>query len=75
MVRGKSKGNTRAELGSTDGFWDRPMLINLLADVLLLAGGVLLAWAGAGEVPANTTLAGGVLVLGALAANHLAGRR
>jgi cell division protein FtsQ len=46
-LRGKSKGNTRAEPGSADGFWDRPMLINLLADVLLLAGGVLLAWAGA----------------------------
>jgi hypothetical protein len=28
-----------------DGFWDRPVLINLLADLLLLGGGVLLAWA------------------------------
>ena len=37
--------------------------------------GVLLAWAGAGEVPSDSTLAGGALVLGALAANHLAGRR
>lgn len=45
-LRGQSKGNTRTEPGSADGFWDRPMLINLLADVLLLAGGVLLAWAG-----------------------------
>jgi len=43
----KARGNTRTEPGSGDGFWDRPMLINLLADVLLLAGGVLLAWAGA----------------------------
>ena len=47
MARGNSKGNTRAEPGGGDGFWDRPMLINLLADVLLMAGGVLLAWAGA----------------------------
>lgn len=46
-ARGSSKGNTRTEPGSGDGFWDRPMLINLLADLLLLAGGVLLAWAGA----------------------------
>jgi drug/metabolite transporter (DMT)-like permease len=37
--------------------------------------GVLLAWIGAGEVPSGSTLAGGALVLGALAANHLAGRR
>jgi len=42
-----SKGNTRVEAGSSEGFWDRPMLINLLADVLLLAGSALLAWAGA----------------------------
>jgi cell division protein FtsQ len=44
---GNSRGNTRVEPGSGDGFWDRPMLINLLADLLLLAAGVLLAWAGA----------------------------
>ncbi|OHC70715.1 MAG: hypothetical protein A3H93_05040 [Rhodocyclales bacterium RIFCSPLOWO2_02_FULL_63_24] len=43
----KPRGNTRTEPGAGDGFWDRPMLINLLADLLLLAGGVLLAWAGA----------------------------
>jgi cell division protein FtsQ len=43
----KARGNTRTEPGSADGFWDRPMLINLLADLLLLAAGVLLAWAGA----------------------------
>jgi cell division protein FtsQ len=42
----KARGNTRVEPGSGDGFWDRPMLINLLADLLLLAGGVLLAWTG-----------------------------
>ena len=44
---GKTRGNSRIEHGSGDGFWDRPMLINLLADVLLLVGGGLLAWAGA----------------------------
>lgn len=43
----KVAGNSRNGLGSGDGFWDRPVLINLLADLLLLAGGVLLAWAGA----------------------------
>jgi drug/metabolite transporter (DMT)-like permease len=37
--------------------------------------GVLLAWLGANEVPSGSTLAGGALVLAALAANHLAGRR
>jgi cell division protein FtsQ len=47
MARASSKGNTRVEPGSGDGFWDRPLLINLLADLLLLASGVLLAWAGA----------------------------
>lgn len=43
----KPRGNTRTEPGGGDGFWDRPMLINLLADLLLLAGAALLAWAGA----------------------------
>jgi cell division protein FtsQ len=43
--RGNGTGRSRNERGSGDGFWDRPMLINLLADILLLAGGVLLAWA------------------------------
>ena len=43
---GSSKGNTRTEPGSGDSFWDRPTLIDLLADLLLLASGVLLAWAG-----------------------------
>ncbi|TRZ99333.1 MAG: FtsQ-type POTRA domain-containing protein [Rhodocyclaceae bacterium] len=46
-ARGNSKGNSRTEPRRGDGFWDRPMLINLAADVLLLAGGVLLTWAGA----------------------------
>lgn len=43
----KARGNTRTEPGSDDGFWDRPVLINLLADLLLLAAAVLLAWSGA----------------------------
>jgi cell division protein FtsQ len=43
---GKSRGNSRVEPRSGEGFWDRPLLINLLADVLLLAGGALLAWTG-----------------------------
>lgn len=47
LARGSSKGGSRQERNGGDGFWDRPLLINLLADVLLLAGGVLLAWAGA----------------------------
>ncbi|MCF8178392.1 MAG: cell division protein FtsQ/DivIB [Sulfuritalea sp.] len=43
----KARGNTRVEPGSEDGFWDRPVLINLLADLLLLAAVVLLTWTGA----------------------------
>ncbi len=46
-----------------------------LLAMLEIIFGVLLAWVGAGEVPSGSTLAGGALVLGALAANHLAGRR
>ena len=45
-------------------------LLALLEVVL----GPLWAWLGAGEIPASTTLAGGVLVLAALAINELAGR-
>jgi cell division protein FtsQ len=45
--RSNGQGNSRIEARGGDGFWDRPLLINLLADLLLLAGGVLLAWAGA----------------------------
>lgn len=37
--------------------------------------GILLAWLGAGEVPATTTLAGGALVIGALVANEIIGWR
>jgi cell division protein FtsQ len=42
----KAPGNSRNGRAGADGFWDRPVLINLLADLLLLAGGALLAWAG-----------------------------
>jgi drug/metabolite transporter (DMT)-like permease len=48
--------------------------IALLA-LLEVIFGVLLAWLGAGEVPAASALAGGALVLGALAGNELLGRR
>ncbi len=46
-ARGNSKTNGRLERYGNDGFWERPMLIDLLADVLLLAGGGLLLWAAA----------------------------
>jgi len=46
-----------------------------LLSLLEVVFGVLLAWVGAGEVPRSSTLAGGAVVLAALAANHLAGRR
>lgn len=40
----------RADPAREDGFWDRPVLINLMADVLLVAGGFLLLWAAAATV-------------------------
>ncbi len=48
--------------------------IALLA-LLEVVFGVLLAWLGAGEVPAGSTLAGGALVLGALVVNEALRRR
>ena len=48
--------------------------IALLA-LLEVIFGVLLAWLGADEVPTASTLAGGALVLGALAGNEVLGRR
>ena len=43
--RAGGKGNTRVNPNAGgEGFWDRPALVNLMADVLLLAGIVLLAW-------------------------------
>lgn len=47
MAKAGSKRNVRTGPGDGGGFWDRPALIDLLADVLLLLGGVLLAWAAA----------------------------
>jgi drug/metabolite transporter (DMT)-like permease len=44
--------------------------ISLLA-LLEVIFGILLAWVGAGEVPAESVLAGGALVIGALVANEL----
>jgi drug/metabolite transporter (DMT)-like permease len=48
--------------------------IALLA-LLEVIFGILLAWAGANEVPSRTVLAGGALVIGALVANELLGWR
>jgi len=44
--------------------------IALLASLEVVFG-ILLAWVGADEVPSQTVLAGGVLVIGALVANEL----
>ncbi len=48
--------------------------ISLLA-LLEVIFGILLAWAGANEVPSGTVLAGGALVLGALVTNEWVGWR
>jgi drug/metabolite transporter (DMT)-like permease len=48
--------------------------IALLA-MLEVVFGILLAWVGANEVPSQTVLAGGALVIGALVANEIAGWR
>jgi drug/metabolite transporter (DMT)-like permease len=48
--------------------------IALLA-LLEVIFGILLAWVGADEIPSRTVLAGGVLVIGALAINELVGWR
>jgi drug/metabolite transporter (DMT)-like permease len=48
--------------------------IALLASLEVIFG-ILLAWVGAGEVPSQTVLAGGALVLGALITNELVGWR
>lgn len=40
------KGNVKRKPGAeSDGFWDRPAMLNLLSDLLFLAGGLILAWA------------------------------
>lgn len=48
MAKAGIQGNTRVHQPKTggNGFWDSPALIDLLADVLFLIGGVLLVWAG-----------------------------
>lgn len=48
--------------------------VSLLA-LLEIIFGILLAWVGAGEVPAASVLTGGLLVIGALVANELMGWR
>lgn len=45
MAKVGGNGTRRGEREG-GGFWDRPLLINLLADVLYLVGGGLLAWSG-----------------------------
>jgi len=41
-------GNTRVQPGADEGgFWDRPVLMNLVADLFFLAGAALLFWTGA----------------------------
>ena len=44
-----------------------------LLGLLEVIFGILLAWLGAGEHPANAVLAGGALVIGALVFNELLG--
>lgn len=45
MARLAKGGNVKRKPGAeNDGFWDRPAMMNLLSDLLFLAGGVLLAW-------------------------------
>lgn len=46
-----------------------------LLALLEIIFGILLAWAGAGEVPAGSVLTGGLLVIGALVANEWMGWR
>lgn len=42
------KGNTRVHPDAVgEGFWDRPALVNLMADLLLLGGVVLMIWSAA----------------------------
>ncbi len=43
----RSTANRKTDKDAGDGFWDRPVTMNLLADLLFLIGGVLLAWSGA----------------------------
>ncbi len=46
-VSGSGKGNQRVSPGDGEDFWNRPALMNLAADMLLLMGGVMLIWAAA----------------------------
>jgi cell division protein FtsQ len=43
----RSTANRKTEKDTGDGFWDRPVMMNLLADLLFLIGGALLAWSSA----------------------------
>lgn len=46
MAKRRSAGGNFDNVAD-EGFWDRPVLMNLSADLLFLIGGVLLAWSGA----------------------------
>ena len=47
----KTAGNSRSKDTLQDqGFWDRPVLVNLMADMLLVGGGFLLLWAAVAAV-------------------------
>ena len=50
MARTKTKRNPAVEPGS-DGFWDRPALINLVADALLVLAVTGLTWAASSVLP------------------------
>ena len=41
----KARRQARGAAQAADGCWDRPQLMTLLADALLLLGGAALAWA------------------------------
>ena len=40
----RAEAKRQPEGDGGDGFWDRPVMLNLLADLLFLIGGALLAW-------------------------------
>lgn len=44
------RNELREDSARDDGFWDRPVLINLMADMLFVAGGFLLLWVAVAAV-------------------------
>lgn len=45
LTKSKAKNARASRQEPVDGFWDRPLLMNLASDLLFVFGGVLLAWA------------------------------